>query len=310
MLCRKALLCLSISLTLIVLLSSCVSSGQTTTSVSNSPINPITSVPIGSQVVMSPTVSTTVTPTVPSKPSSVSTSDPKATSISPYDVFGFRRVIWNPGFIYMFGYANFPDRTILQTQLYKDGQPVDWWMNTNGTIPLATIPLNECWEIDLSKTGKPLSQFPSFGPGYSFRVWKKDNPDINATFNLPFPEPTYIPISELKGSSWNVISLNGKNLVAGTSADATFNIDDFGRGTIKGKATINLFGGFYETDAPNDIIVYDIMGTTMGPPIDKELQEEVYMQALHSATTYKIVNNHLEIYDNHHIKTLEFERAP
>jgi hypothetical protein len=63
-----------------------------------------------------------------------------------------------------------------------------------------------------------------------------------------------------------------------------------------------------DTDDSNNIYFYTIAIGGVGTSNYIENQTDTYFTYLRGSVTYRIVNNHLEFYNNHHEKTLEFKR--
>jgi hypothetical protein len=87
--------------------------------------------------------------------------------------------ITNGEYLLFSGYSKLPEHTRLQTQLYVNGQPEEWWP-ADRYVEVS----NRQWNITvpLGKDGAP--QALSVGSEYVFKVWQKDNPSVSAT--LPF----------------------------------------------------------------------------------------------------------------------------
>lgn len=218
--------------------------------------------------------------------------------------FGLKRVIWNADSLHIFGTADVADSARLNTQLYKDNQPAEWWPGA-----LRAYIEGDKWELGVRALEWNIpSPFPNFESGYSFRISDPVKPEIGATFDLPFPGPEFTPISDLKDSQWQLISLNDKKPISGSNVTMSFDVQNKGR--IWGNAGVNFYGSIYETDAPDKVIFYDSNWTAMLGPDNLMQQEKVYLKALKNAAFFKIVDTHLEIYDDIHVRSLVFERTP
>ncbi len=87
--------------------------------------------------------------------------------------------------IHLYGPADLPDGTILQTQLYLNNQSQIWWP-ANQNIQVQ----NGGWEITVraNENGTP-KKLPSIEDGDSIRVWERDNPTIMIDWTFFFPGP-------------------------------------------------------------------------------------------------------------------------
>jgi hypothetical protein len=276
----------SILLALIVILSGCVTSGQSSISA------------------VSPTINSTSVPeSSPTKITSSLVTSPISSKVSsPYDIFSFSRVIWKTNGIFLRGTANLNDGSKLNIQIYKNDSPVDW-------IPeITTICIGKGWKADLMPVTTPY-QFPQIEQGYSIKIRAEDNYRFVATFPLPYPLPTYSANNDLIASHWKLVSLKGKVLIPGTNITANFGIGDFNNIVVRGNSSVNSYGGYCETYAPDDIIVYHIDETLIGSSAEYIQQENAYLECLRYAFTYKIVSNNLEIFDAQKTKILVFENA-
>lgn len=288
----KSLLILLILIAFLILLSGCVFSQKS--QIPDTELTKTTaSITVSSSVIFNNTWSPIQNPTSANNTSST--------------IFGFRRVIWKPGTIWIFGTANLKDGTRLSFALCQNGQPVSW----EGAI-FPRTPVNdgiwiEEFEPGFGKDGP--YRFPDFGPGYSIQIFEENNVNSTAIFDLPFPGPIYTPTTELLKSQWRLISLNGKGLIPGTNITAVFDEPHYS-GWVRGDTTVNGYGGFYEADIPNNLIIYGIGKSTLGGPEDRVQQEHNYLRCLRKVFSYKLIDNHLEIYDELHVKMLVFEKVP
>jgi hypothetical protein len=253
-------------------------------------------------------------PTVPSKPlpsitlnETLPTStnlNPSGNLSTPSNLFGFKNVVWNSFSVYLRGTTSLKDNSQLESELYKDGRIVDWW----SFWPKITL-INGVWLKKVSaRAGNAPDRFPEFEPGYSFKIWEQSRPDTSAIFNLPFQGQNNNPNTDLKNTTWKLILLNDKSLIADTNITAGFDIN--GGGTIWGNSTPNYYGGKYETSAPDNLIIYGTSQTLLGSSASIEEQENTYIKCLVTVFYYKVIDNHLEIYDNQKTKTLVFEKVP
>lgn len=219
------------------------------------------------------------------------------------------KLIWGPYSISFFGSTGIPKGIRLNNQLYKDNQAVDWWPEylhmqlDNGT-----------WEFSVKSHGHGApDEFPGFGQGYSLQIWGVDIPTLVGQFSLDSPGPpleTRIPDSdglvttELEGSKWQLVSLNGTGLLPGTTITL-----EFSEGKATGMSDCNRYGGGYAIKAPNLINIYELMNTELSCGELSDKQSEVYLQHLAKAICYRVVDNRLILYDViTNTSTLVFER--
>lgn len=76
-------------------------------------------------------------------------------------------------YILFSGHSQLPEGTYLQTQLYADDEPEEWWPGER-YIEVE----NGSWQITvrLGENGVPDALL--VGPGYFFKVWEKDDPSV------------------------------------------------------------------------------------------------------------------------------------
>jgi heat shock protein HslJ len=231
--------------------------------------------------------------------------------------FGLTKAVWGPYSIYLLGDTNLADGTWVRAKLYKDGTAVNWWPDNYG------LHIQDGkWEFHVKarESGSPeimpgLEELPEFEHGYSLRIWSMDSPDVTAELSLDSPGPpaeTRIPDSdravntELEGSKWQLVSLNGSAPLTGTTITLEFNKDE-----AAGRSGCNYYGGRYLTRNPNIIHIYGMTTTLLGCDQPILEQEQAYTQYLNKAVCYRIENDKLELYDvitNN--RTLAFERQP
>jgi hypothetical protein len=225
-------------------------------------------------------------------------------NLSNPSIFGFKKVVWNSFAIYLRGTTILKDSSQLESELYKDGRLVDWW----SFWPKITIVDGVWLKMLKARSTQESDRLPEFGTGYSVKIWGQNKPDVAAVFNLPFQGQNNSPTTDLKNTRWKLILLNDKSLSSNMNFTAGFDIN--GAGTIWGNTNGNIYGGKYESCAPDNLIIYGIDSTTLGSSTSNEQLEITYLSCLFTAFTYKVSDNHLEIYDNQQIKTLVFEKVP
>lgn len=221
------------------------------------------------------------------------------------------KAIWGPYSIYFFGSTSLPEGIRLKTQLYKDKQAVGWWPEY-----LHVRLADGTWELSVkARESEAPEELPGFERGYSLWIWNVDFPAITAQLSLDSPGPpleTRIPGSngavtlELQGSRWQLSSLNDTKPLFNTKITL-----EFREGWATGMSDCNHYGGGYVIKAPNLINIYDCATTLLSCGERSDKQSEVYLSYLHDAICYRIVDEHLEMYDvitNN--RTLVFERQP
>jgi hypothetical protein len=219
-------------------------------------------------------------------------------TISPA-IFGFFRAIWNSDYIYLWGTTNLQDGTFLDIEIDKDGKPFGWDLRSVSWV------ISGVWTKGI-EVGKNL---PDFGSGYSIKISQKYTPYITEALNFPFPEPINIRNTDLKGSKWQLKSLNGKGIIDGTKIDAIFDTNNIG--SVSGNSTINPYKAFYISYDQNNLITYKMNGSSAISSSDKIIQQEVdYLRCLRKAYSYRFVDNGLEVYDAQKTKILVFEKVP
>jgi hypothetical protein len=228
---------------------------------STSPITSISPAPAS----LSPTgsITTLVTPTSTVTPTIEPTQSPR---------FGFYRAMWSREAIYIFGTTDAPDDTLLQTELYKDGEAVRWWMGVQHFKAH-----NGKWDTSI-RTGYyqvPVDRFPDFEPGYTLEVWDYNHPEAKARFVLPFPEPQPAPEIVLEGTQWKLISMDDKGILANSYISLSFT-----ENTAGGYSGVNSYGGKYWIDNPNTLFVYDMTSTLIGGDESLIQQESAYYKYL------------------------------
>ncbi len=102
--------------------------------------------------------------------------------------------------------------------------------------------------------------------------------------------------TNLDGTTWVLVSLNGQPPVAGSNIRLHFGVGQQQR-QFEGFSGCNSYGGTYTSDQ-NTLKFVEIQSTAMAcERQDLMQQEQVYVQALQKAATYQIENGRLEIGD-------------
>ncbi|MGD8735832.1 MAG: META domain-containing protein [Anaerolineae bacterium] len=116
---------------------------------------------------------------------------------------------------------------------------------------------------------------------------------------LPVVDPA------LQGTEWLLASLRGGDLLDGSRITLNLDAEEFG-----GYAGCNNYGGEYEAADGGRLIPSYIAHTEMDCPSPTGImeQEMAYLQALNSATTYRLVENRLEVSDASDATILVFVR--
>jgi len=113
----------------------------------------------------------------------------------------------------------------------------------------------------------------------------------------PVGSPTPVPV-HLDGTEWVLTSLNGNSLIEGTSITLSF-----AEGVLSGFAGCNGYGGgpdsgkYVVTDDGTLTIPHQIAVTVQlcSTPEGIMEQEAAYIEALRSTTSYRMVDDRLEI---------------
>ena len=116
-----------------------------------------------------------------------------------------------------------------------------------------------------------------------------------------------IVLIELDGTRWELISLNGSELIEGTYIGLYFH-----NGTVWGSAGCNIYGGDYLTEDP-DILTIPGVGQTEMDRISPEgimEQENIYIRSLTNTASYRVAGEQLETYSADKQKLLIFKRKP
>ncbi|HET9673031.1 MAG TPA: META domain-containing protein [Actinomycetota bacterium] len=113
----------------------------------------------------------------------------------------------------------------------------------------------------------------------------------------------------LDGTSWRAIdAIRGRPVLGGVEATASFS-----EGDVSGSSSCNSYTGSYEVGSggagePVEIAITNVGGTEMAcePPVME--QEARFVDALLSATRYRITGDRLELMDDHAVVAV-FERT-
>ena len=119
-------------------------------------------------------------------------------------------------------------------------------------------------------------------------------------------ENDVVPI-EFDGTQWELISINGSELIEGTHISIYFR-----NGAVWGSAGCNIYGGDYLTKDPDILNIPGVDKTEMDclSPEGIMEQENIYTRSLTNAAFYCVTGEHLEIYSANKQKLLIFERKP
>ena len=111
--------------------------------------------------------------------------------------------------------------------------------------------------------------------------------------------------SALEDTHWVLVALNGEPPLADTSPSAGFSADQ-----ISGSAGCNHYFGEY-TAGDSDIAMGDLARTEMYcvEPEGMMAQEDAFLAALASATSYRLVGEQLELLDANGGLVLAFESS-
>lgn len=113
--------------------------------------------------------------------------------------------------------------------------------------------------------------------------------------------------SKFVGTEWTLISLRGRELLAGTSI--TLEIDrEGGRVVVRGSATCNFYGTGNATMKDGVLKARGYDSTLMGCPRDEGRQETAYLDALSNAATYRVRGDTLEVQNSEGTTTLVYEQ--
>jgi heat shock protein HslJ len=99
--------------------------------------------------------------------------------------------------------------------------------------------------------------------------------------------------NDLSGTTWELASLSGSDLLPGTSITLEFTDEE-----VSGSAGCNHYGGSYQVSG-SSLTFSDVFQTEMACPEPPGVleQEGVYLAALNVADSYQIIGDHLEILD-------------
>jgi heat shock protein HslJ len=210
------------------------------------------------------------------------------------------QVIWGSYKIRFLGCFDSAEGTPLQTLLLKNGQPVDWWPEYL-FFQVHDQVHNDTWAISLNANEyNTPAEFPKPESGYSLEIFTSNYPQTSVKFQLDFsgppPESTLtdnLTTPELDGSQWILSSINGHAPLPFIHVTLCFNKDSF-----HGSGGCNLYGGRYQTKAPNLLNISQLVMTEMGYWWRSvNTQEEALVNALYDVVCYRIVDDRLELYD-------------
>jgi len=211
------------------------------------------------------------------------------------------------------GDSTLPEGTRLQSELYEGEKKLDWWPGDK----LVTVNGGK-WEITvpLGKDGAPENL--KIGPGYSLKIWQKDNPAVTGDFRFDLVGPplaqtepkSELPLNnDLSGSQWKAVLINGSSLYDGTYISLYLRDD----GSFWGYSGLNTYGGNYTANAlsinASSITFLDHWMTALGSS-DKGIneQESVYSIALKEAVNYYIEAGFLVFYSADDWQLVRFEK--
>ena len=215
---------------------------------------------------------------------------------SPSTGIQLTRVVWGPYLIRFLGTTSLGEGVRLKAQLYKDDLPVDWWPEY-----LFVQLRNNAWTIALNANEYDTpAEFPKPESGYSLEIFASNNPQTSVKFQLDFlgSPPESVPADnpttpDLNGSRWELSSINGHRPLPFIRVTLYFDKDSF-----HGSGGCNLYGGRYQTKAPNLLNISQLVMTEMGYWWRSvNTQEETLVNALNDVVCYRIVDDRLELCD-------------
>ncbi len=133
--------------------------------------------------------------------------------------------------------------------------------------------------LTLVACGDPLGATPSPGPVGGSRGAERDNESPDNDF-------------ELVGTQWALISLDGEDLLGGTTI--TLNV---GSKRLGGSAGCNGYGARYSAPGGGALTVVEIWGAAMGCPAPEGImeQERRYLGMLRDVATYHLDDGRLRL---------------
>ena len=136
---------------------------------------------------------------------------------------------------------------------------------------------------------------------YEMRVQHTDG-----TFEFRHATVNVQPSSSLANTSWIVSSLYVNQVpLPGSSLTAFFGSS----GDFSGNGGCNTYNGPYTVSGNNNISIGPLAGTQMACIETLNAQEQAYLSALQSATTYVISGSQLILYDGSGLEVARFNRA-
>jgi heat shock protein HslJ len=114
-------------------------------------------------------------------------------------------------------------------------------------------------------------------------------------------------LGALEGTEWTLVSLAGREPLAGTQITL-----EFAEGSAGGYSGCNQYGGSYPRGAAGELRLTEIASTAMlcQDPAGVMEQEAAFLQALQSVTAYRLEGERLELLDEAGKARLAFEARP
>jgi len=144
------------------------------------------------------------------------------------------------------------------------------------------------------------------------RSFRPDTGELHRGIMLPDDfwetvEPLLPIPSELDGTQWTLIEMDGKGLVEDTHITLYFR-----DGSVQGFAGCNTYGAEYSTEESGILKIEMPFQTMLGCPFPEGVleQEREYIEKLANTARYSITGSKLEIYGPGNKKLLVFERIP
>jgi heat shock protein HslJ len=116
------------------------------------------------------------------------------------------------------------------------------------------------------------------------------------------PDPPSAQDSILLDTEWELVSLNGDDLIEGRAITLRFE-----EASVEGSGGCNTYGGSY-TASEASLRLDGVYWTEMACMEPKGLmeQEQAYFQALNAAASYRVDGDRLELYDEAGAQILTF----
>lgn len=109
---------------------------------------------------------------------------------------------------------------------------------------------------------------------------------------VPEPQATAPAESPLVGTSWRLVSLNGREVLPGTTATAVFGETD----NLGGHAGCNEFSATYQTEDTAISITSVVPSSVVCDQLAEIMaQEEIYLALLENAAKFQVQGNQLEL---------------